>query len=63
MIKKIKEFLHHFEITVELSPTIWGVGFISTSHYPRKSGHISIHVLPLIITLHVCTKCERDLCH
>lgn len=51
---KISEFLSHFRLTFEINPKIWGFGIISTSHQPDPSGHISIHFMPFIITLHVC---------
>lgn len=56
MINNVKLFLEHFDFDVKISSTIWGLGIISKSHYPQKSGEISIHLFPLIITIYVCTR-------
>lgn len=56
MINNIKLILEHFDFGVEISSTIWGLGIISKSHYPQKSGEIVIHLLPVIITIYVCTR-------
>jgi len=55
----MKNILSHFEFTAELNNKVWGLGIISTSHYPKKSGHISIHIFPLILTVIVCARKDK----
>ena len=59
MTNNIKLMLDHFDFKLEMSSTIWGLGIISKSHYPMKSGKIIIHFLPWILTIYVCTKKDK----